>query len=205
MNLQLIMGCSSLKTCLLLSGRDLFLFFYSDLSLFRLSAAEDSVYRVVTVCSELSSRTPEASLEMEREAATSARSSPAHQWLCGARGWGHRHSLPRARKGAGQGKLRPAAWAGEETESEPRRRYLTESREELRQTRAKLSGAISAPQPVDSDTLSLTQHGSDLDPVRSEAEKRQCQVQSSGYAQRGQLQLLILSCKYFLYIFYLLP
>lgn len=111
-------------------------------------------------------------------------SSPASPAACEERG--------------GLGKLRPAAWAGEETVNEPRRRYLKESREELRQTQTRLSRAISAPQPVDSDTLSLTQHGSDLDPVRCEAEKRQCQVQSSGYAQRRQLQLLILSCKYFI-------
>lgn len=48
-------------------------FFYMYVCLFcSVCEKKDSLYRVVTVCSAPPARTPETSLEMEKEAATSA-------------------------------------------------------------------------------------------------------------------------------------
>lgn len=98
---------------------------------------KDSMYCVVTVCSALPARTPETCLEMEKKAATSAWSSPEHQWLCTVqtedtgipcRAWGNRRV---------RGKLGHDAWVGERIVKELPRQYLTESRGELRQDEAK--------------------------------------------------------------------
>lgn len=74
---------------------------------------KDSVHCVVTVCSALPSRTPETSLEMEKEAATSAWSSAELQWVFTEQT--EDTGIPYCASGNGwiRGKLGHAAWAGE--------------------------------------------------------------------------------------------
>lgn len=144
---------------------------------------------VVTVCSTQPSRSPEPSLEMEKEAATSAWSSPANQWPSTVRAedtgipcraWGN---------GRSRGKLGHAAWVVERVVKELPRRYLSESRGELRQreTKPETTGARFQHQRDWTATRSLSfthnkqqknllctsHHGSHLDSVRCEAQKCQ--------------------------------
>lgn len=111
-----------------------------------------SVTKKRTLCtvSWLSARTPETSLEMEKEAETSAWSSPESQWFrkdtgIPCRAWGNRRC---------RGKLGHAAWAGEWIVKELPRRYLSESREELqtRRSPSEREEANSAPARLDSET-----------------------------------------------------
>lgn len=100
---------------------------------FSLWGEKNTLSWVVTVCSAPLTRTPETTLDMEKEAATSALIiTGAPIALHGAQ-WGHRHPLPCWGNGRIRGKLGHAAWVGECIVKELPRWYLTESRGELRQ------------------------------------------------------------------------
>lgn len=168
----------------------------------------DSLYCVVTVCSALPSRTPETSLEMEKEAATSAWSSPEHQWLSTER-TGHRHPLPRVRKWAEPGKARSrcvGGWvyskgaAAELFIRQPRRAQTGRSPTKRSEFSTSATGQRHVAPYFKNLKLSRIHHGSHLDSVRYEAQKCQCQVQSASYAQGWQLRLIIISGEYFFFV-----
>lgn len=187
-------------------GRQLDVFFYicmSVCSVLFCSVCEkkDSLYHVVTVCSALPSRSPETSLQMEKEAVTSAWSSAELQWLfteqtedtgIPCRVWGN---------GRIRGKLGHAAWVGEcivrscsgsiyQTAEESSDRTNQSPKQTERFQHQSDWTATRSP-----TNFPNSHHGSHLDPVRCEAQKCQCQVQSASYAQRWQLRIIIISGK----------
>lgn len=170
---------------------------------------------VVTVCWPLSSRTPETSLEMEKEAVTSGWSSPQRQWLCAQRAV-RRHPVARTERRAEPGKARSrcvGGWVDGEGAAaavfngEPRRARTGRSPDAKRVERFQHRRAWTATRS--SPELSRARHGSHLDSVRREAQKWECQVQSASRAQGWQLRLVIVSCEYtfcfFFFLFVVVP